>query len=644
MKHFIVTRMFCLLLTIFSTTTFFKAQNNSYCLTKFQLIKMQKTSLDGIRGFLTNNGWGFDGAKTNQSFNYFDYTLNYNIVQWGNSDYRNGEKIILYTGPNKSNIIIYQSSQQCFNLLQELFASNLNGLTSVGENSLTTVYNENGISVEFRVYKNDYTARQFSILVYNTDAYIREIESERQKEKELTRVEEEKEENYQTALNDGNNLFALKKYNEALTQFNIANKIKYDNVISNKIEDCSNLIFDDLINEGNKEMLLNNYEKARSLYVKAKNYAKEYDLTQNKINSANSKVSEINAFERLINADDLFKSNKLESALKEYEEVLRISPINSKASEGIRKIKEIKNTLFERKTKIFSYKETNPEDFYYFKNKLNDNLKEIVQSKKDGQLIFDYKIEFDTSGINRSKLKSLNLSNLQEENGLRLNLKSILLPPSKKFNYFVQSNELIKTELKWHTDLVKFKSNSRNISSNNELEANNYNVIASFIKKQDFKYGKYTFEVKTKKSNNKSFNDINLVKYKTGAGPSCVFYSLIMPGMGTLKVTHGKKGWARFGWFLVSSSLAIGSKIHSDEMVKKYLTATNQKDIDDYYKNANVSNKVYLLSGSIAASIYIYDIIWVFSKGIKNKIDTKYLRRQLRKNPIEVQSQTLVIE
>lgn len=644
MKSFIITKMFYLLLAIFSTVNFYNAQNNTSCLTKFQLIKMQKTSLDGIRGFLTNNGWGFDGAKTNQSFNYFDYTLNYNIVQWGNSDYRNGEKIILYTGPHKSNIIIYQSTQECFISLQELFSSNLSGLTTVGENSLTTVYNENEISVEFRVYKNDYTARQFSILVYNTEAYGNEIESERQKEKELTRVQEETEENYQNALSEGNNLFALKKYNDAKTQFNIANKIKYDNIISNKIEECSNLIFNDLINEGDHEMLLNNFEKAKGLFLKAKNYAKESNLTQDKINSAKNKISEINAIERLIIADDFFLKNKLESALNEYEEVLKISPINYRASEGIRKINEIKNTLFERKTKIFSYKETNPEDFFYFKNKLNDYLKEIVQSKRDGQLNFDYKIEFDTSGINKSKLKSTNLSNLQDENSLRINLKSTPLPPSKKFNYFVQSNELIKTELKWHTDVIKFKSNSRHIYSNDKLESNNYYTISNFIKKQNFKYGKYIFEVKTKTSNNKSYNDISLVKYKTGAGPSCVFYSMIMPGMGTLKVTHGEKGWERFAWFFISSSLAVGSKLYSDDMYKKYLTATNQKDIDDYYKNANISNKAFLLSGSIAASIYLYDVIWVFSKGIKNKIDTKYLRKQLRKNPIEIQNQTLVIE
>ena len=36
-------------------------------------------------------------------------------------------------------------------------------------------------------------------------------------------------------------------------------------------------------------------------------------------------------------------------------------------------------------------------------------------------------------------------------------------------------------------------------------------------------------------------------------------------------------------------------------------------------KNANLSHKVALISGGISASIYLHDVIWVFSKGKKNK-------------------------
>ena len=152
-----------------------KAQVNSGCLSKHQLFKMQSSSLDEIRMFLNNEGWSFDGAKSNQSYKYFDYPINYNIVLWEKSSYYNGGNIFLYTSVSKPNIVIYQSNSSCFNSLLQSFNAN-KGKTNIDNDKLVTIFKENTITIEFREYKNDYSIKQFSILVYNSTALYQEIQ------------------------------------------------------------------------------------------------------------------------------------------------------------------------------------------------------------------------------------------------------------------------------------------------------------------------------------------------------------------------------------------------------------------------------------------------------------------------------------
>ena len=215
-----------------------------------------------------------------------------------------------------------------------------------------------------------------------------------------------------------------------------------------------------------------------------------------------------------------------------------------------------------------------------------------------------------------------------------------ILKPSSEGGYFLASQENLTFDVKWSSTKILFKSNSKGIFQN-KYPNQHLNSVEGFINKQPFKYGKYIFEIKNKEVNGKSYSNINLVKHKT-VGPEAVFLSMLLPGMGTLKVTYGKKGWGRFTYFLLSSGFAIGSKLYSEAQYKIYLGANSQADIDKHYNNANISHKIALISGGISASIYLYDIIWVISKGAKNKKDSKQLRRQLQKVPVQIQNQSIL--
>jgi len=703
------------------------AQDNSGCLTKHQLIKMQSASLDDIRMFLNNEGWDFDGAKSDQSFNYFDYLINYNTVSWEKSSYYNGGNIILYNSSGKPNIVIYQSNSLCFNDLLKSFTFT-KGKTSVYNDKLVTLFKENNITTEFIEHKNDYSSRKFTILVYNSIVLSKEVE---QKKK------------YDNAISEGDLLFSSDKFKAAKLKYLIALEIENNVLVQSKVDLCDMEICKKLISKGDSLHNINQYEKALRVFTEAKSCSKsllslqekikiterkildgkiltikdkadlyfndkKYDLAlesydsillldesnlyatekiksierkrlDDKINTIQSKAdlyfndkkydlalesynsilqldkSNVYASEKIksierkrlddkINpiqskADLYFNDKKYDLALEGYNVILQLDKSNVYASEKINKILEIKSTLTKRSTTVFSYKSTNKNDLIQFQNLLLDDMKLQIKKNKKGFVNLNILISFDTLGNNLSAVKNISSSITGYTKKLSNITSSSILKPSSENGYFLASQENLKLDVKWSTTKNLFKSNLKGIFQN-EYPIPSYTAVASFINKQPFKNGKYIFEGKDKEVNGKSYSDINLVKYRA-VGPEAAFLSMLMPGMGTLKVTYGNKGWGRFKCFLFSSGLAIGSKLYSDAQYKSYLGATSQADIDNYYNNANISYKIALISGGISATIYLYDIIWVISKGAKNIKDSKPLRKQLQQGPVQIQNQSI---
>jgi hypothetical protein len=338
-------------------------------------------------------------------------------------------------------------------------------------------------------------------------------------------------------------------------------------------------------------------------------------------------------------ADKYFNEKKYNLALDNYNYILFLDKTNDYASERIKEITEIKNILAKRSTTVFSYKSTNGSDLLSFQNQLLEDLNLKIEKKKKGYLKLNYLISFDTSGNNLSEVKNISTSlSGYTKNLSKLNSKGIL-KPFVEGEYFFASQENLALDVKWNRSKILFKSKSKGIFYK-KYSNQNITTIDSFINNQPFILGKYVCEIKNKEVNGKSYADINLVKYKT-VGPKAVFLSMLMPGLGTMKVTYGEKGWKRFTCFLLSSGLAIGSKLYSNAQYISYLGATNQTDIDRYYNNANISHKIALISGTISATIYLNDLIGVVSKGAKNIENSRPLRKQLRKGPIQIQNQTI---
>jgi len=217
---------------------------------------------------------------------------------------------------------------------------------------------------------------------------------------------------------------------------------------------------------------------------------------------------------------------------------------------------------------------------------------------------------------------------------------------SKKITWDVFSDldELVSNSVKFKIDAeykakvlpVYIYSNTKGLFPSNS-PFNSLGGASSFIKNQELPYGKFYFNVKQSRWSNSVADGISLVKYKT-VGPEAVLLSALLPGLGTNKVTYGKKGTARMTYFLLAAGVGVFSKIYSDMQYNKYLGInSNQNESDQAYNTANTYHKLALVWGGVAASIYVYDLIWVFAKGCKNVKQTKNLRKKLKEGPIKIE-------
>jgi len=631
-RNFFLTSLFFLIIANSN------AQEKNDCISKYQLIKMQSSALDDIRIFLNNEGWYFDEAISNQTYNYFDYPINYNIVSWKKASYYNIGNILLYVSAGKPNVVIYQSNSFCFNSLLQSFNS-IKGKTNIDNDKLVTIFKEKNTTIEFREYKNNYSSKQYSILVYNSAALFQELKIQKEKEEAIREAEMERKRNYDEALVNGDNLFKSNQFEEAKLKYLMAKDIDNNTFVQSKINLCEKAICDNLISKGDSLYSANQFDIALRIYNNAKKCSYSTLSLQEKINMTEKRILE-NKINYITNkAEEFLKDKKYDLALEQYNSILLLDKSSIVAAEKIKQIQSIKNILLKRSSSIFSYKFTNNSEYFQFQNNLLTDINLQISKNKVGFLNLNYLISFDTIGKNLSSVKNISTS----LNGYYSYLSTIsqngILKPASEGGYFLASKDNLIFDIKWSAVNESYKSNSRGIFQSGNT-SKNINTIKSFIYRQPFKYGKYIFEIKNKEFNEKSFSDINLLKYST-VGSEAALLSMLMPGMGTLKVTYGKKGWGRFTCFLLSSGLAIGSKLYSDAQYKSYLGAINQTDIDKYYNNANISHKISLIASGISASIYLYDIIWVISKGAKNIKKSKLLKKQLKQGPIQIHNQPL---
>ena len=558
-----------------------------------------------VRNQLESKGWetreieGFTGEDNNQ---YFKYSFQKYNSNW---EYFTIDEYASYSYQNSISLITNQDFYKDFyNFITKSKYRQKD--KKIEYNITTTILIKQDIEIEFYEELND----TYKITIYNiSEKEERKMVFLELQEKIRNEIADFKQEIDVRIINAENSI-KFKQYNDALTQYNIISYM-LDSIPINITDSIDIYHYQNLLRENISDVeILKKTEIVRKKLKEGLNY---------------------------------FNANKYDFALQIYTNVLNVDPYNKTAQNQIRAIKEIEEILANRK-KIHSFKKISPTYYNVITNDLEDGLEKIIRKSKQGNVSISFKIQFDTLGNNLTNYSINSISNVsgKTEKNINdlLNQKKNYLDDKKTMikKYYISSIEDVNINLEWDTEKSSVK-----FSHKDKLPYDVSKKLTNYISLSGNNYGRYNIIKKNKKVNNYNYTDISLIDYKMAGGPSNALYSLIIPGLGTKKVTYGKKGSKRMKNFFFWAAVTTTAKLLSNSVYTDYLNATNQEDIDKNYSNATTYNYVYVGALSICTTIYITDFFSALSIGKKNKKKSKALRDQLRNNEINITNNKIKI-
>jgi len=354
------------------------------------------------------------------------------------------------------------------------------------------------------------------------------------------------------------------------------------------------------------------------------------NLIKNKITQSEASKEKKIIQDYISEGDNYFYENQYNLALISYNNVLSIDPLNEIAKNQKNEIEQIFEVLKNR-NKIHSFKKIRSGDYNDLINDLENGLEKIMNGTERGNISITFEVHFDTLGNNLTKYyinsnekltekTETSIIDLLEQKRKDLSSKSTMVK-----EYYISSKEDININLIWSTN--KFVKNTPE-----EHSLRKKSVVNDYISSKDM-YGKYYISQKIKKINSNTKKDFFLTDHQIN-GPSNAIYSLIVPGLGSKKVTYGQKGNKRITNFFLYAAVGFGSKLLSNSYYSDYLDATNQEDMDKLYNKATRYRYVYFGSFTICSTIYINELFGAISKGIKNKKKSRVLKNKLKNGPI----------
>jgi hypothetical protein len=274
------------------------------------------------------------------------------------------------------------------------------------------------------------------------------------------------------------------------------------------------------------------------------------------------------------------------------------------------------------------YSNTNPEEYDELKKIMVNKLNDIAKENDQGKINFKFNIKFSNQGINESYYENLNVSEYKYSKTLDDFINQNNLTPSKRCNDFIYSTDTINFNFKWNS----IKSNFLFLQS----EQSKY---SDYFRKQGFPNGKYLLIEKNKELNNHRSKIIYITNYKV-RGPLTAFYSLIIPGWGSNRVTYGdNSGKGHFALVIAPIAISFLTKAISNAYYSKYLNSSDPTEIERFYQNANAFNKTSVVFKTIGATFYLYDFIWVINKGFSNISKKNKINEKIKSAKYEIEFQ-----
>ncbi|MBQ9586516.1 MAG: hypothetical protein IJR26_01440 [Bacteroidales bacterium] len=150
----------------------------------------------------------------------------------------------------------------------------------------------------------------------------------------------------------------------------------------------------------------------------------------------------------------------------------------------------------------------------------------------------------------------------------------------------------------------------------------------------------YTMGVTHKTYLGETYTDVSLMSYKTPGALSWV-PSLIIPGLATSRQGEPHSVAARALPFFLFAGIATWGFVHEANATELYNWDDTESHAPWEYKNFGTI--VGAVGASVAATIYIVDLVQAISNSVNNMKHSKKLRDELRKGSVILQSQDVPI-
>lgn len=311
-----------------------------------------------------------------------------------------------------------------------------------------------------------------------------------------------------------------------------------------------------------------------------------------------------------------------------YQNALTVKPEEKSIQKKVAEIDKILQFLNERKNKMYDYKELFRSDYESINNKIVSGIKTILFNEKNlNPAKITITASIDTIGITTTDFVAT-VSDTRLKEKLQQISDNIKLKQPTMNGYTVFSKAIFEYTISADEAIIKVSKNANGFDS----DAPKFNAYRSEISNalNSAPMGKFTFQFNKATINGKDFVEDNLLKYNGIGGPSNMFLSVLVPGLGVKGVTGGSKsGLSRTLWsygFIISG---VGCKLWSMSEYDKYHSATDQTSMDEYYDNANLLNKSFYVLTATGAVIWLYDIIWVANKGFQNKKEQRRYKQNI---------------
>ena len=549
-------------------------------------------------------------------------------------NYDEENQFVVYQIKNCDPIYIYKCEQFCFNWILNDCENTLKGAKEINNGDYNSIsYSVSGTTLEFRTYFGSFEG-QF-VLFYNKKQVQEKINEQTRKQAEIERKQQEENARLQliqakvdSLVTIANDMIRLGKFLDAKSHLMEANILLPSEIIRSKIINCEELYCLTFVKEGDR--LLNDklFKEAISQYEKSRECISDQTLINDKIKLVQNQIMNDSVSQLIQVAENEFENKQYVKSRELFSNIIKLDRKNIQANQRVNDIDMLLKFLAERKVKTYDYSLLDGLNYSTNKKAFEKNLIEFLKPIDKGQLTIGFDFHFDTLGINRSNFFLEGDTRKKYQPSFDVLTKKFVLIPPLKNEYFVNAQKIDNYNIEWNSDNAKYKYNSNTVKLKSGFNTNT-EEISSFISTKST-YGTYYLEYKWVAINQDTFKTIKVTGYKAKAGPLNVIYSMILPGVGTKRVTYGEKGTGRMISFLVSGAIAYGAKMYSDQQYSLYLNTQGNPSLD-YYNRANRANHVFITSLGIAGTFYIYDFFHVLGKGFKNMKNNKIVNAQIPK-------------